>query len=222
MLSRKFLFIGLILVSFIAPNAARASYNFEFAPVDTYSGKAITGSLTAVFTNIGPGKVELTITSFLGANESVDGSNGLYFNFNPKKDDILKGLHFSLISSSPKSNKAAGIKLSADGFKASNGGLFDIELTYSSSKVFSEGQSQSYIITDSKGAITAGDFLYLSTQLGSGHEWLAAMDVNMPGKTTTTSWVGATDPPDTPLPGTVWLFGSGLAAMVGLKRKYPA
>ncbi|HYA40418.1 MAG TPA: hypothetical protein VEF34_03895 [Syntrophobacteraceae bacterium] len=221
---KKVLFMGLVLMPLFFSKVAAASYTLVFLPADTYSGKSITGSLTATFTDVGAGRVELTITSFLGDNESVADSNGLYFNFNPAKDNILKALHFKLVSDSKKFSQAAGVKLSADGYKAANGGLYDIELTWPSNvKAFSYGESQEYLITDSSGVIKASDFLYLSSQRGAGHTWLAAVDVNVSGKTLTGSWVGATDPPPgagTPLPGAVWLFGSGLAVMVCLKKKF--
>ena len=101
-------------------------------------------------------------------------------------------------------------------------GYYDINFTYlSATKAFTNGESQTYLITDSSGPISASDFTnyYSSTGGGTGN-WLAAVHVqNTSSGGSGSGWVGAVNVNPVPIPGAVWLFGSGLAGLIGLRRK---
>jgi len=217
----KLLVLGIMLLLSFAAEPAPAALSYD--PANTFSGTAPAGSLTADFTDVAGG-VQLVITSNLAAGENLDPTKALYFNFNPAKDSILQNLSFSLIANANFS-QAATVATAPDGFKADGDGYYDINFTYTAAtKAFITGESQTYFITDSKGAISAGDFVnYLSSTGGGNGTWISAIHVqNTPSGGSGSAWVGATTVSPAPLPAAAWLLGSGLAGMMVLRRKINA
>ncbi|MFZ0931349.1 MAG: VPLPA-CTERM sorting domain-containing protein [Syntrophobacteraceae bacterium] len=222
---KRLFLIGLGLMLFMAPKAAEASYTLNFDPTNTFSGTAPAGSLTATFTDV-TGGVQLTVTSSLATGENLDPGKALYFNFNPSKDSSLGDLSFALTGNTGFSQQST-VETGADSFKADGDGYYDIEFTYTpSTKAFTTGESQTYLIKDSGGSITASDFTqYLSSTGGGTGDWYAAVHVqNTPSGGSGSAWVGAESAEvgvsPTPIPAAAWLFGSGLAGLIGIKRKY--
>jgi hypothetical protein len=157
-------------------------------------GPPPTGSLTAVFTDgtgtgsggngIPTGDVQLVITSNLGSGENLDPNKALYLNIDPTKDAQLGNVHFALTANT-NFPQAASVLTGKDSFKADGtGGHFDIRFTYSpSTKAFTNGESQTYLITNSSGSISAADFDFANEDVGyygavhiqnSGSVWVSA------------------------------------------------
>ncbi len=159
------------------------------------------------------------ITSSLASGENLDPGKALYFNINPTKDPILGDLSFTLTGNTNFS-QASSVSTGADSFKADGDGYYDIEFTFNpSTQAFTKGESQTYKITTSSGTVSASDFNYLSSMGGGNGSWLAAVHVqNTPSGGSGSAWVGATLTP-TPIPAAVWLLGSGLAGLVGIRKK---
>lgn len=197
-----------------------ASTSLSFYPVNTFSGTAPVGSLTASFTDV-TGGVELVINSSLASGENLDPS-ALYFNFNPDKATLLTNLSFA-ISSNTNFIQQATVNTGINEYRADGDGLYDILFTYlPSTKAFTSGQSQTYTITTSSGSIVATDFTnYLSSSApGNGTTWLAAAHVqNTPSGGSGSAWVGATPTATTPIPAAAWLLGSGLLGLIGIKKR---
>lgn len=186
---------------------------FWFDPANTFSGTAPTGYLQANFTDVAGG-VQLVITSNLTAGENLDPGKALYLNFNPALNNLLSKLTFTL-QGNTNFSQAAGVQTGANAFKADGDGYYDIMFTYNpSTKAFTSGQSQTYLITSAGGVIHAGDFTqFYSSPGGGAGTWLAAIHVqNTPSGGGSSGWVAGTGSP-VPIPGAVWLLGTGLAGL---------
>jgi hypothetical protein len=180
---------GALVLACLALPVAHADTTFYFDPVNTFSGTAPSGSLTATFHDVSGG-VELKIDSTLAAGENLDPSKALYFNIDPLLDSILTGLKFTLINNTGFS-EAATVLTAPDAFKANGiGGYYDILFTYSSAtKAFTGGEIQTYMITTNSGSINASSFNTIST--GGSPSWLAAAHVqNVPTGGGLSGWVG--------------------------------
>lgn len=212
------IFVAAVLLSLSDVAARAGEVAFSFNPPNTYSGTAAAGSLTADFLDVAGG-VQLTITSNLAAGENLQAGKALYFNFNPSKDSTLDDLTFALTANTAFS-QAAVVEKGADSYRAGPSFGYDILFTYSSStKAFTGGQSQTYLITDSGGPISAGDFNFLNE--GSGPAWLAAVHIqNTPSGGNGSAWDGATAVPE---PTSIALFGTILLlAGFVLRRQFAA
>ncbi len=215
------LFLLAALACGFARAPAYADFTLNFDSGNTFAGTAPAGSLSVSFLTV-DGGVELTIVSSLVGNEQLDPRKALYLNFNPSKD--VTKLSFALLSSSGLS-KTAKVLTGSDKFKAGGlGGKFDILLTYKKrTQAFREGESQTYLITSSDGAIEASDFEYLSDpqhQQGGGLE--GAVHVQNTGDHDS-GWVGGTSfgaaevPTPVPVPPTAIMAMVGMASL-GLTR----
>ncbi len=167
---------SLVAIMTLASVPAWADFTFSFLPINTFSGSGTTGTLTAKFSDLtaagtcggagAVGNVCLVITSSLAAGENLDPDKALYLNVTPAKADLagyLTGLTFAL-ESNVGFAQAASVQVGDDSFKADGtGGDFDLLFTYTSStKAFTTGESQTYLITAGVGTITTNDFLNLS------------------------------------------------------------
>jgi hypothetical protein len=181
---------GVLALACFAAQVAHADTTFYFDPVNTFSGTAPSGSLTATFSDLLGGGVQLKIDSTLAAGENLDPNKALYFNINPLLDSILSGLQFTLIANTGFS-EAANVLTTPDAYKANGiGGYYDILFTYSlATKAFTGGESQTYKITTSSGSISESSFNFIST--GGTPSWLAAAHVqNTPSGGGLGGWVG--------------------------------
>jgi hypothetical protein len=201
-----------------AAPAAADSITFSFDPINTFSGTAPTGPLTATFSDVG-GDVQLVLTSNLGTGENLAANEAFDFNLNPSIDSILGNLSFALQSNTGFS-QAATVLTSRNAYKADGDGYYDISFTYTpGTMAFTNGQSQTYLITTSSGSISASDFNFFSVG-GNKGVWLAAVHAqNTPGGGIGSAWVGGTPGTPVPEPASIALFGSGLVALAGMIRR---
>jgi hypothetical protein len=205
--------IGLAAIAWTPAAASADTLTFSFAPANTFSGTAAAGSITATFTDVAGG-VQLVISSALSPGENLDPGKTLYLNINPSKSSLLSSLTFALTGNTNFS-QAATVMTGEDSFKADGtGGLYDILFTYSSStKAFTTGESQTYLISTSSGTISASDFDFLST--GGTPSWLAAVHVqNTPSGGSGSGWAGGTV---VPVPASLLLALTGVGC-IGLRR----
>jgi hypothetical protein len=126
------------------------SVQFNFGPVGN-------PSVTAVFQDVGPGQVQLTIDALaLPANNFID---SLYFSLNPAFDS--RNLIFTQTDSS--GGVHGTVNNANDSFKVGGGsGKFDFELVFDQTFAFITGHTVTYSITGI-GGLSANDFLYQET-----------------------------------------------------------
>ena len=146
------MWLPIILASAIlpAPAAFATTIRFDFGPAGT-------PAVTALFEDVGPNQVNLTITALaLTGNNSV---NSLFFNFNPVFDS--HNLIFTQTDSIGSVQSSANT--ANDSYKASGGGgKFDINLAFGKSPAFVNGDAVIYSITGLSG-FSVNDFLFLET-----------------------------------------------------------
>jgi hypothetical protein len=196
----------------LTPSSAKAD-TLYFLPSNTFSGTAPAGSLSASFTDVAGG-VQLVITSSLASGENLDPGKALYLNINPAKSPLLSGLTFALTANTGFS-EASSVMTGEDAFKADGDGFYDISFAYSpSTKAFTTGESQTYLITTSTGSISASDFTNFDSTMGGGAgTWLAAIHVqNTPSGGSGSAWVGGTPSQVVPEPSSLVL---GLFGVIG-------
>jgi hypothetical protein len=254
-------FLSLTAIFVMVSAAAWADdFTYSFLPANTFSGTAPAGTLTAEFFDASASKkcgaatsgVCLIITSNMAAGENIDPGNALFLNVTPSLADtasFLTDLTFTLQANTAFS-QAAGVttndesnpgQIKADG----SPGLFDVLLTYTpSTKAFTSGESQTYLITDAAHTFTADDFLTLSGDVpindpctasdpgNPGPCFAAAIHVqNTPSGGSGSGWVGAfggggggiTGGP-VPEPKSIGLslIGCGVMFLVSRKRRQSA
>ena len=224
------------------------NFTLTFSGANAFSGAGSTGSLTANFFDVNNGTcggvanqtgVCLVITSNLATNsgiqENVDPGKGFYFNLTEAEStsaSILSGLAFTEEAFTGGFSTAATLSTGDDAFKADGlTGQFEVNLTWGPSiKAFTNGESQTYLITDSGGTIAADDFLSLSdidgsplggcnpTDMGS---CIAAVHIQNTGSNGQDSgWEAGTLAVATPEPNAIamTLFGCGLIYL--FRRKH--
>jgi hypothetical protein len=171
------------------------------------------------------GGVQLTITSALMGTENLQAKKALYLNVSNSIDPTK--LSFSLTGNTNFA-QASKVELGRDKFKAGPVGMYDILFTYApSTKVFTSGESQTYLIAyGGTGGISASYFdLMSSSTSGGGGGWLAAVHVqNTRVGGEDSAWVGATTTvPKVPDGGmTLMLLGGALVGLEILRRKFRA
>jgi hypothetical protein len=206
---------------------------FAFNPSGTWTGTAPAGSVTATFTDVAGG-VQLVINSNLGPNENLDpqSQGAIFFNFNPAKSSELTHLTFALTANTGFSQVATANQ-GEDAYNADGGGAYDILLSYTSStKAFTTGESQTYLITTSVGTVTVADFDFLASPQGGNGPFEAAIHVqNTPNGGSGSAYVA----PDVhrgpnvglvPAPPSVILLGLGAGGLTSVnflrRRRLPA
>jgi len=221
---RVILFVATIVAIVLSAQPASADeLTFSFDPTNTFSGTAPAGSLTADFTQVAGG-VQLVITSNLGPGENLDPGKALYFNIDPA--DTVTDLSFTLTANTGFS-EAATVMTGEDFFKPDGDGLMDILFTYSpSTKAFTGGESQTYLITSSSDAdLSAADFDFSSTcdtGCGTGGHFAAVHVQNTPNGGSGSAFVGGTPTPSgVPEPGSMTLLGTGVGLAAVIRRKKP-
>jgi len=188
------------------------TYNFD----QTLIGNPPAGPtpwLTAVFSDVSPGTVDLTLSApGLTGSEMV---NQWFFNLNPALN--ASALNFAQTGATG-SFASPGVGVGTDSFKAPYDGKYDIMFSFSSAvgSQFSQGDSLSFSITGIAG-LTASDFVYQNTA-SSGHGQLyAAANIQTIGQA-----VIVDTPPQTPgVPdggATVLLLGLTLLTLEGSRR----
>lgn len=155
--------------------------------------------LTADFTTVGNNVLfTLTATANLTGSENV---SQFYFNF----DDSLKvnWLHFS-VASTTGSFSLPDVNLRKNSFKADGDGKYDIRLDFTTggrlSRTFNAGDSISYLICYSGGAISEQDFDFLSFPDHGVGPFYAAAHVQNTGGGVCSGWIADGQPGVTPVP----------------------
>ena len=224
------LLAGLIAVA--APVEASLTFNYD----TEYSGGSAPASqttpwLSAEFSNAKKENiVMLTLTAeHLTSSEFV---SQWYFNLDPLFGDLIPS------TSKPGSIKIEYVggteypstKIDKNEFKAGNNGYFDIRISFStdSKKHFGEGDTATFKITFDPGSsdltLDADSFSFVSEGKGKtgGGLYTAAHVQGIDGKYS--GWVSG-DPTSSlvpamvPIPGAVWLLGSGLLGLLGFRRR---
>jgi hypothetical protein len=199
---------GLIL--FLSMTVVASADTLNFDPANTWSGTAPGGSLTAAFTDIAAG-VQLVIDSNLGPGENLDPNKTLYLNIS--NSSLLSTLAFTLTANTGFS-EAATVLTGEDAFRPDGDGYMDILFTYgSATKAFTNGESQTYLITGGAGLV-ASDFTTAWSYCpgGCNGPHLAAVHVqNTPNGGGGSAWVGGTVDTSVPEPSSTGLLFSALA-----------
>jgi hypothetical protein len=101
-----------------------------------------------------------------------------------------------------------GVLLAEDVEQADGDGKFDLVFTWpnSGSGEFIEGENSIYDVT----GLTAAQFVALSTPVGGHGPYYSAVEQS--------AWWGQGKNP-VPIPAAVWLFGTGLLGLIGVRRK---
>lgn len=133
-----------------APAAFANAIRFDFGPAGT-------PSMTALFEDVAPNQIQLTITALaLSGNNSV---NSLYFNFNPLFDS--QSLIFTQTGSI--GGVQGSVSAANDSYKAGGGGgKFDIHINFNQTPTFVTGDAAIFSITGI-GQFSVNDFLFQET-----------------------------------------------------------
>lgn len=168
--------------------------------------------VTAVFQDVSPGTVALTITAVnFTAGEFIAGngngaSGGMFFNLNPS--DNPTALMFTEQSS--KGNfGTAKVSTGENSFKAGGDGKYDIQIDFSG--MFSANDSITFLITGVAG-LNGSDFSYLSQPAGGSGPFYAAAHIQGLANGDST-WI---EPGAGPLPVPEPSTWSLLAASIGV------
>ena len=211
-----FVVMALAALCFSVPaSAATATFLSDHCNCGPQSG----GFATITATDLGSGSISISI-QMLNGNTFANGGQDVVFGFNLVGNPTItySGLSasFSIPNVIPINQQAAGA-LSADGL-----GNFEygIEGTFQGSN----GPS-STSFTISAAGLTLASFAELSTIPPGDMPAFFALDI-FSGTTGLTGFVDASagptpfsNPPEVPLPGAIWLFGSGMAGLWALSRR---
>jgi hypothetical protein len=188
--------------SFLMPLSSAAT-PFELRFGETFSGDspsaAVTPWVTALFQDISPGTVRLTISNVnLTASENVD---EFYFNLKPSYNP--NSIVFTTVGTSGAFD-APTISKGTDLFKADGDGLYDLHLTFSTGGTdanrFTDNESLTYDLSGIPG-LTAQDFVYESTPAGGHGPFYGAAHVQRIGISGSKSgWINPTGNMITPVP----------------------
>ncbi|MEW6263269.1 MAG: VPLPA-CTERM sorting domain-containing protein [Thermodesulfobacteriota bacterium] len=171
--------------------------------------------LTALFEDQPDGKVQLTLSANLSASDFV---SNWYFNVDPSFQGSLSfqylggGTDPATIYSNPNPSPDKDTNLKADG-----DGYFDFKFTFPTSEDsrFEGTESYQYLIS-SDIQLYASFFNFPSAPGGGNGIWHTAAHIQgISGGLS--AWVG--DGPQVPIPGAIWLLGSGLLGLAALRRR---
>ena len=176
--------------------------------------------MTATFTDIAANEVQLTVSTPGFSSGVFLGANGLYFNFNPSKSASSVafayqgstgtgvGVNYTTLSTA----NAGSTSIQADG-----GGYYNFELKWgtTSAKELSGYETATWDLTAT--GLKASDFAYQSSGGTTGNFYAAAY-LQETGNGAV--WVDPGTPlVATPIPGTLLLFGPGLAWLAALRKR---
>jgi hypothetical protein len=177
--------------------------------------------LTAIFTTVSPGEVELKLEADLALGNFI---SDVYFNLDPNLDVSL--LEFSAPTIISGDITPPSISTGEDSLKADGDGYYDfaIEFLQGNSEPpyrFDDLDVLLFTITSSSQDIVAESFDFLSVQSGGEGVWQAAAHVQGLGSDNQNStWIGPGDGfHPIPEPATMLLFASGLLGLAGFGRK---
>lgn len=203
-----------LLAFFFSPVTHASTVTFDYDRV--ISGTAPAGStpwVTAVFDDGGTsGTVTLTMVApGLSGSENI---TGMYFNLDPALNP--NNLSFSYLGSTGPA--ATSVQTGVNAFKADGDGKYDILFNFPTSSGFTAGDTVQYRITGIS-TLTSGSFNFLSACgnlncSGPGNFYAAAHVQNIGANS---GWI-ASNVGIVPIPGALWLFGSGLLGLAGLAR----
>jgi len=211
---RKYIFIIILLVFSVLPvSQAQAAliYNLDTC----FNGTAPTSTapwLTVKFENDGTDQVRLTMTSHL--NVSTEFFGKVDFNLNPAITP--SNLTFTWVSG-PKADSIVGTTQNAQ--KMQGGGNaafgFDFETSFFNPPAERFDGYDVVVYTITGVGLKETDFDYTNT--GSANAHVAAHVQGIP----TGEGSGAIKDSSTPvpIPAAIWLFGSGLLGLVGIRRR---
>jgi hypothetical protein len=195
--------------------------NFGEAFSGTAPSSAATPWVTALFQDVAPGTVRLTISNVnLTATENVD---EFYLNLNPSMNPTL--LAFASAGASGAFDTPT-ISKGVNGFKADGDGYYDVELNFATGGTdanrFTDNESLTYDISGITG-LMASDFAYLSSPGGGSGPFYAAAHVQRIGGSGASGWIDPTGNQIVlvPEPATATIAVAGLALLAGrrLRRK---
>jgi hypothetical protein len=233
------------LLSFGAANAATLTLDFDnsFGNPDDPGTAPPDGTnwLTAVFVDVAPGEVELTLT--VGAIGIADISQ-IYFNLDPTMDPA--DLTFTRNSGTGPTDADTTITIDSDNsvgpnLQADGDGVYDIMFNFAlapPSARFNEFETLRYTITDVSDLLITNSFNHLSAPsldpLSTKGPFVAAAKVLDTGSSTVfcqepggeigvpgedgecSDWI-STSP--VPVPAAAWLFGSALGLLGWMRRR---
>jgi hypothetical protein len=203
----------------LSGGAAAATVTFDFN-YEFSSGTSPVGAtpwLTATFTDLAPGSVQLVVsTSGLTANEFV---SELYFNVDPLLNAAGLGFTRDIASTGPDLNPPNnGIFTATNQYQADGDGLYDILFDLppppgQQSAVF--GTNETLIYTISGTGLSAQSFYFLSQPAGNNNgPFYAAAHIQRIGTGDASGWVAPV-----PVPAAVWLLLSGLGSLVAVRKR---
>ena len=186
-------------------------FEYEFSGGDTPGGTS--PFLTATFTDVGPGQVQLTMdAAHLIDREFV---HAWYFNFYPADDPGM------LTATYQTGVDAAAVSFDANAFKADGDGYFDIKFSFQNPERFGIGATSVYLLE--RPDLTAGMFMFPSV---GGHEplkngFVSAAHVGGIGAGGEGSgWLASNERHDVvPEPTTMMLIGAGLIGLHIRRRR---
>jgi hypothetical protein len=207
--------ILLLVLTFGVPATSVAATIYELNLGAVYAGSTPAGPapwLTAQFEDLAPNKVRLTLVSHLSSPNSLkgasneNGAQGWVFNFGGDPGILT----FNQVSSS-NGVYAESIFKAKDALSISPASGFDIGFDWDENARFVAGAVETYDITGT--GIHAIDFMQANAQgyYSAAHVQEIGQDS---GKIKTSTFNTA------PIPGAVWLLGSGLLGLVGFRRKF--
>ena len=206
--------LALFLICGLTVGEGKAtSVTYELSRV--FNGSTPTSTspwLTAVFDDSGGiGSVTLTLTPHL--NVTGEFFRSVVFNVNPSitpSDLIIT----SAASNSVKTEGIVNKKQNEQDLTSLKG--FDIMFEFATANKGNrfEGNDYSLIYTISLTGITANSFAFQNT--GSAHLFVGAKVQGIPADKS--GEIGSVA--HAPIPGAVWLLGSGLLGLLGLRRKF--
>lgn len=205
-----------MLLSPLRSNASTFFYHFS----DVFNGTSPVGTapfVDALFTDLSPGVVQLTISAVgLIGNEFL---STLDLNLNPALN--ANKLKFSLAGDTGSFANPT-ISTGKDKFKADGDGKYDVSFVFNAkaAKTFGTGDSVTYDITYTGGTLTAYDFDFLSkpSSGGSGPFLGAANISGIPGCDSPMSgWVAPCQLTPVPEPGPVALLSLAAGLWAGAR-----
>ena len=196
-----------MLFGLAAPGRVGASA-FVYQFTDVFQGSAPEGTspwITAAFSDVAPGVVQLTISAV--GMTTAESLGSLLLNLDPA--DSPANLQFTYVSSTG-SFAHPTVTTGENKFKADGDGKYDIDLAFSlkTGKIFTTGDSVTYDISAS--GLNAMDFDYLSApSAGEAGPFLAAAKFVCTTTPTISEWAAPVGLTPIPEPGTVSLLVAG-------------